>query len=49
MGVLAVATSLWFEFYIPLAVLIVGNVVYVGYHFLQDVSIFLDFLERLRN
>ncbi|PGF14205.1 hypothetical protein CP556_24640 [Natrinema sp. CBA1119] len=48
-GVLAVAISLWFEFYVPLAVLIVGYLIYVGYHFIKDVNIFLEFLERLRN
>lgn len=47
-AVLAVAISLWFEFYIPLAVLIVGYAIYVAYHFSQDMSIFLDFLKRLR-
>mgnify|MGYP000362661741 CR=1 FL=1 len=45
-GLLAVAVSLWFEFYVPLAVLIVCWIGYVGYHFVQDVSDFLDFLKR---
>lgn len=46
---LAVAGSLWFEFYVPLTVLVVGYLVYVGYHFVQDIRIFRDFLERLWN
>ena len=48
-GLLAVAGSLWFEFYVPLAVLVAGYLVYVGYNFVQDLSIFRDFLERLWN
>ena len=48
-GLLAVAGSLWFDFYVPFAVLVVAYLVYVGYHFVQDIRIFRDFLERLWN
>lgn len=48
-GLLAVAIGLWFEFYVPLAALIAGLVVYAIYHSLQDVSVFLEFLRWLRN
>ena len=37
-----VAVSLWVEFYVPLAVLIAGVIVYIGYHFVTDVHIFLE-------
>jgi len=43
------AVSLWYGIYVPLALLFVSWIVYNGYHFVQDVEIFVAFLQRLRN
>ncbi|QSG08404.1 hypothetical protein [Halapricum desulfuricans] len=47
-GLLVAAVALWLGVYLPLAVLVVGWLVYVGYNFVQDIEIFVDFLQRLR-
>ncbi|MEA1932510.1 MAG: hypothetical protein U9O06_13325 [Euryarchaeota archaeon] len=38
------AGSLWFERYVPLAVLIVGLLGYIAYSFVQDLDIFLQWV-----
>ncbi|SFS92205.1 hypothetical protein [Halostagnicola kamekurae] len=43
-GLLVVAVSLWFEFYIPLGILVVGWLLYWAYHFVQDAGIFLEWI-----
>lgn len=43
-GLLAVAGSLWFEWYVPLAVLIAAVLVYVGYGFVRDMDVFLQWI-----
>lgn len=43
-GLLVVAGSLWLGFYLLLAVLIIGWLVYLVYHFLQDVGGFLEWV-----
>ncbi|MEE6209546.1 hypothetical protein U3A55_05180 [Salarchaeum sp. III] len=43
-GLLVVAVSLWFEFYIPLGILIVGCLLYGAYSFVQDAGTFLEWI-----
>jgi len=45
-GVLFLSVSLWFEWYVPFAALLVGLLVYTGYRFTQDAHIIVDFLRR---
>jgi hypothetical protein len=46
MGLVGVAVSLWFGFYIPLAVLIVGVLAYGAYQFVQDLGVVRRWLRR---
>ncbi|MFW5956380.1 MAG: hypothetical protein ACOCQY_03145 [Halorhabdus sp.] len=48
-GLSVAAIGLWYGIYVPLAALVVGLIVYTGYHFVQDMGIFVEYLERLRN
>ena len=45
-GLVVVAAGLWVECYVPLAVLLVVWLVYLGYHFVQDAGIFLEWLRE---
>lgn len=45
-GLLVAAVGLWFEFYVPLGLLVAGLVGFLGYSFLQDVGGVLDWLRR---
>lgn len=45
-GLLVVAVSLWFEFYIPLGILAASWLLYGAYQFVQDADIFLDWLRN---
>jgi hypothetical protein len=44
---ICLTVSLWFEWYVPFAVLLVGLLIYIGYRFTQDVHIIVDFLRRV--
>jgi hypothetical protein len=46
-GGLLLAGSLWFEWYVPFAALLVGLLVYIGYRFTQDAHVIVDFLRRV--
>lgn len=45
-GLLVVAISLWFGWYVPLAVLVVGMVLYIGYSFVKDQDIVLEWIRK---
>ncbi|MFC7029268.1 hypothetical protein ACFQH8_21035 [Halomicroarcula sp. GCM10025710] len=46
-GILFFSVCLWFESYVPFAVLLVGLVIYLGYRFTKDAHIIIDFLRRV--
>jgi len=45
-GLLLVAASVWFAFYVPLVVLVGGSIVYWAYSFVQDLGVVVEWLRR---